>query len=586
MKRLFKRWNAVLVVAVIVLGGQFGSRPVQAQEPVTQDDPPQLVERPFRLPFAQPSGLETWLMAQPYGNTTGAYSQRYTTYGASGGIHFGIDLSAPCATEIVAIADGIVFAIDGPFGSPPHNLMIDHPQFGYASMYGHLLEAPALQPGQEVKQGQVVALVGDSGGICYRRAHLHLEIRDLNHIRKYNPLTLIEADWDNLALTGSDGRAFMRDLAEPRKWQTLYDQPEVQTGGPIVNDFAATWPFDWRKRSVPPAAPLTIAPVAFETQPLEAAPLRSQPGLQQLTSGDCCTRPYWSRESTEIRFVDRPAPDLPLGVWAVSLDQPEAGPQLITERLGIYSPDGNLMAYPDRNKGVAVIERLADGQTWEIETEERSISFSPDSQQVLWIASDDDGPGDNRIETIWLANFDGSEAQAVWSERRTDPIAWLPGDKLLMGRGFPGTSDEELFTFSLVDGSQIELADVPRMRGLALSPDRRYLVYYASFEGERSGVWLIDVEDPGRLPEKLPFFGAYRWRDEERLVFIPFNPEGVLHNFYEYHVTTGQIRPLLSRSVELRIANNEWHVSPDGNKIAFLAANGRALDGIWVVDID
>ncbi|MCB0154264.1 MAG: peptidoglycan DD-metalloendopeptidase family protein [Anaerolineae bacterium] len=214
--------------------------------------PPQQTEsdeitpnRPFRLPFAIPPGPNTWLVAQPYGNTVGAYFQRRSTYGASGGIHFGIDLSAPCGTEVVAIADGIVFAVDGPFGSPPHNLMIDHPQLGYASMYGHLLEPPALQPEEVVTAGQVIALSGSSGSDCSRGQHLHLEIRDLNHIRKYNPTTLIEANWDNLFLYGSGPRTFMRNLAAPRQWQTLYDQPEVQTGGPIVNDFTTTWPLDW-----------------------------------------------------------------------------------------------------------------------------------------------------------------------------------------------------------------------------------------------------------------------------------------------------------------------------------------------------
>jgi len=212
---------------------------VQAQSPTNK--------RPFSLPFADPPGLDTWLLAQPYGNTSGAYSQRRTTYGASGGIHFGVDLSAPCGTEVAAIADGVVFAIDGPFGSPPHNLMIDHPELGYASMYGHLLEAPNLVPGQPVKRGEVIALSGDSFETCDRRPHLHLEIRDLNHVRKYNPLRLINADWDNLALLGPFNRSFQRDLTDPRKWQSLYDQPEVFTGGPIVNDFAVTWPLDWSK---------------------------------------------------------------------------------------------------------------------------------------------------------------------------------------------------------------------------------------------------------------------------------------------------------------------------------------------------
>ncbi len=205
--------------------------------------------KPFILPFKKPPGPDTWLMAQPYGNTTGAYRQRHTTYRAGQGIHFGIDLSAPCGTEIVAIADGAVFAADNlNFGSAPHNLMIDHPTLGYASFYGHLLERPRLQPGQPVRAGQVVALSGDPAGTCYGRPHLHLEIRDLRHVRKYNPVLLIQADWDNLALIGPFGRTFERDLDDPRKWQHLDDQPEAVIGGPLLNDFANPWPPDWRTR--------------------------------------------------------------------------------------------------------------------------------------------------------------------------------------------------------------------------------------------------------------------------------------------------------------------------------------------------
>lgn len=205
--------------------------------------------RPFLLPFREPAGPYTWLLAQPYGNTTGAYRQRTTTYSASQGIHFGVDFSTPCRTELLAMADGVVFAADNlNFGSAPHNLMIDHPQLGYASFYGHLLERPKMQPGQPVKAGNVVALSGDPAGTCYGRPHLHLEIRDLRHVRKYNPIILIQADWDNLALVGPFSRTFERDLDDPRKWQHLDDQPEVVIGGPLVNDFARPWPPDWRRR--------------------------------------------------------------------------------------------------------------------------------------------------------------------------------------------------------------------------------------------------------------------------------------------------------------------------------------------------
>lgn len=201
-------------------------------------------QRPFILPFADPPGPDTWLMGQAYGNTVGAYFSRNTTYRYSQGIHFGVDLSAPCGTELVATADGVVALVDAAaYGSLPHNLIIDHPQLGYATLYGHLLERPNLSPGQEVKQGQVVALSGDPEETCFGRPHLHLEIRDYpGRGWKYNPVNLIDADWDNLALVGSFRSGFERDLDDPRKWQHLDDQPPAVTGGAIINDFANPWP--------------------------------------------------------------------------------------------------------------------------------------------------------------------------------------------------------------------------------------------------------------------------------------------------------------------------------------------------------
>lgn len=207
----------------------------------------QTAERPFIMPFAGPPGPDTWLLGQPYGNTTGAYRQRTTTYHAGQGIHFGVDLSAPCNTPIVAMADGVVYAADAMhFGSAPHNLMIHHPELGYATFYGHLNERPNLQGGQIVRQGEVVALSGDPADTCVGRPHIHLEIRDLSHGRKYNPVLLVEADWDSLALVGPFSRGFQRDLDDPRKWQHLDDQPEIRVGGPLINDFARTWPPDTR----------------------------------------------------------------------------------------------------------------------------------------------------------------------------------------------------------------------------------------------------------------------------------------------------------------------------------------------------
>ena len=98
------------------------------------------------------------------------------------------------------------------------------------------------------------------------------------------------------------------------------------------------------------------------------------------------------------------------------------------------------------------------------------------------------------------------------------------------------------------------------------------------------GYWICKDSKP--VPQKLPFFGSYRWRDNERLIYVPFDPEATTHDFYEFNVRTGQTRSLFPAGTNLTIANSDWRISPDGRKIALVAANGTALDGVWVLELD
>jgi murein DD-endopeptidase MepM/ murein hydrolase activator NlpD len=230
----------IYLLPLIVLLGATLAMPEARSAGAHQAEP-----RPFGLPFASAPGPSTWYMTQPYGNTTGAYNQRYSTYQAGQGIHFGIDFSAPCGTQVVAVGDGTVVKVDDlRHGSAPHNLMINHPN-GYASFYGHLLQRPDLTVGQAVTAGQVVALSGDPDETCYGRPHLHLEIRDHSHTLAFNPMKLIEADWETLALIGGFSRGFERDLDNPRQWQHLEDQPDIGFWRPVLNDYERPWPPRW-----------------------------------------------------------------------------------------------------------------------------------------------------------------------------------------------------------------------------------------------------------------------------------------------------------------------------------------------------
>jgi murein DD-endopeptidase MepM/ murein hydrolase activator NlpD len=237
--RVSKSLAGLLFGLVLLLSQPFFVAETSASGTINAD------ERPFRVPFDGEPGPDTWLLIQPYGNTFFAYQYRQSVYYGGQGLHFGIDLAAACGTPVLAIGDGVVESVDSWHGAGPHNLMISHPN-GYDSFYGHLLVRPRLRVGQVVEEGQVVALSGDPDRTCNSRPHLHLEIRDSEtQAIAYNPLELIEADWERIALAGSEPVAFVQELGEPRHWIGLFDQPETKFGYPLVNEFSKAWPYDW-----------------------------------------------------------------------------------------------------------------------------------------------------------------------------------------------------------------------------------------------------------------------------------------------------------------------------------------------------
>lgn len=86
--------------------------------------------------------------------------------------HEGIDLSAPRGTPIYATADGKVLQAGYRAGGFGKKVLLDH-GFGYESLYGHCSEI-LVEPGQEVKRGEVIALVGSTG--LSKAPHLHYEV--------------------------------------------------------------------------------------------------------------------------------------------------------------------------------------------------------------------------------------------------------------------------------------------------------------------------------------------------------------------------------------------------------------------------
>lgn len=139
-----------------------------------------------------------WLICRKRMNTkgtnpvTGRISSKFgnrtaPTAGASTN-HNGVDIAVPIGTHVVAPWDGTVQSVwtDTSYGGGL-SLAIAHPN-GYRTGYCHL-SSVLVSKGDKVKQGQDVALSGNSGRTT--GPHLHFTVTDPSG-RKIDPETMFD----------------------------------------------------------------------------------------------------------------------------------------------------------------------------------------------------------------------------------------------------------------------------------------------------------------------------------------------------------------------------------------------------------
>lgn len=99
-------------------------------------------------------------------------------------MHRGIDISNHTGTPIIAPADGKV-KLTSKSGKMGMMLVIDH-GYGFQTRYGHLSKIQ-VKRGQNVKRGDVIALIGSTGYTT--GPHLHYEV--IRNGKFYNPMSYI-----------------------------------------------------------------------------------------------------------------------------------------------------------------------------------------------------------------------------------------------------------------------------------------------------------------------------------------------------------------------------------------------------------
>ncbi|HEX8641894.1 MAG TPA: peptidoglycan DD-metalloendopeptidase family protein [Allosphingosinicella sp.] len=146
----------------------------------------QLEQAVIAIPSAQP--------LRSSANFTSGFGVRSDPFRGRAAMHGGVDLAGPIGTPIYATADGIVGRSEYNNGGYGNLVEINHGQ-GIQTRYGHLSRLIA-RPGQRVRRGELIGLMGSTGRST--GSHLHYEVRIDG--RAVNPIPFMQSSNMLLAL--------------------------------------------------------------------------------------------------------------------------------------------------------------------------------------------------------------------------------------------------------------------------------------------------------------------------------------------------------------------------------------------------
>ena len=183
--------------AAVGVGGPFEAADTENADPrfrelfVTWQRLEQLETAVTAIPSAQP--------VRSGANFTSGFGVRSDPFRGRAAMHGGIDLAGPSGTPIYATADGVIARSEWNSGGYGNLVEINHGQ-GIQTRYGHLSRLIA-QPGQRIRRGELIGLMGSTGRST--GSHLHYEVRIDG--RAINPLPFLQSGQALAALQNSTG---------------------------------------------------------------------------------------------------------------------------------------------------------------------------------------------------------------------------------------------------------------------------------------------------------------------------------------------------------------------------------------------
>lgn len=140
---------------------------------------------------------------------TSAFGTRADPFNGRRARHNGIDIPGPVGTPIYATADGTVGRAQR-LGGYGNYVEIEH-GLALQTRYGHLSQI-LVQPGQRVRRGDIIGLMGSTGRST--GSHLHYEVRIAG--APMNPMQFVADDGVMVAAVGNGSHA-LGGPAEPQR---------------------------------------------------------------------------------------------------------------------------------------------------------------------------------------------------------------------------------------------------------------------------------------------------------------------------------------------------------------------------------
>lgn len=330
----------------------------------------------------------------------------------------------------------------------------------------------------------------------------------------------------------------------------------------------------------------TVAPRAITATPtpsfrVDVRTIQGEaPEPVRITTGACCPYPQWSSDSEFVLYVDSLGEQGP-GLYGVPA---EGGPPaFLTSRVGSYSLDLSLVAYPE--DGLVYVERWAIGDRWLVPSQGREVYLSHENEWIAWeYGSTSIQNQDLKQRTIWIANLKGEGSRELVTIHGGRFLGWIShGQAVIVSGRLSPLSPAGVWRVDRETGAAQLLFSTEKPRDVLISPGGEWLALTVAFQTDRSknGLWVLKTD--GTALSRLPVYGSYRWRSEGELLLIPYDFEASGPYLWQIEIASNQIWALTDpRETVLSIANNDWQPSPDGEKVVFYSSQDRNL---WVLEL-